>query len=322
MPAVSVVMPAYNVSRYLGDAIESVMRQTFTDWELLIVDDGSTDNTLEIARHYAGRDPRIAVTHQANGGISAARNTALAHAQGLLIAILDSDDTWLPGFLETQVRILDQHPEIDIVTGNAWLRGSRRDGQLARPHPDKRPAPDLLNLIADEECVFIMSVFRRRVYDTLGGFDVTMRSNEDYDYWLRAADAGFRFHRNDEPLGHYSRRDDSLSASEVRMLHGILRVYQKLRPSLLDRPRERAALDRQIARFEIERIAAETRAAMDARDFERAHALLTELHGRRGGAALRLATLMARWAPSLLVKAYRVRRAHLLAHAAQSGGAA
>jgi len=322
MPAVSVVMPAYNVSRYLGDAIESVRRQTFTDWELLIVDDGSQDDTLEVATRYATLDPRVIVIHQANGGISAARNTGLARAQGIVIAILDSDDVWMPEFLESQLGILERRPEIDIVTGNAWFIGGSRDGQLARPHPDPRPAPDLLNLIADETCVFIMSLFRRRVYDTLGGFDVTMRSNEDYDYWLRAAIAGFRFCRNDQPLGRYRRRDDSLSASEVRMLHGILRVYQKLRPSVLARPRELEALDRQIARFEAECLAAEARAAMHARDFERAYALLGELHSRRGGAALRLARLMARWTPSLLVRAYTARRARLIAHAAQSGGAA
>lgn len=322
MPTVSVVMPAYNVSSYIGDAIESVRRQTYTDWELLIVDDGSTDDTLATAIRYARRDPRIIVLHQPNRGISAARNHALAQATGTIIAILDSDDVWLPEFLERQMRILQDHPEIDIVTGNAWFIGSRRDGQLARPFPDRRPAPDLLNLITDEACVFIMSIFRRRVYDAIGEFDATMRSNEDYDYWLRAAVAGFRFYRNDQPLGRYRRRDDSLSASETRMLNGILGVYRKLRPSLLEHPVELAALDRQIARFEAERLAAEARAAMDARDFHRAHTLLDELHSRRGGAALRLASLMARWTPSLLARAYTTRRARLTARATQRRGAA
>jgi hypothetical protein len=106
------------------------------------------------------------------------------------------------------------------------------------------------------------------------------------------------------------------------MLHGILRVFRKLRPHVLDRPRELAALDRQMARFETERIAAEARAAMHARDYDRVQTLLRELHSRRGGAALRVASLMAKWTPSLLVKAYSVRRARLFAHAAQTGGAA
>ncbi len=322
MPTVSIVMPAYNVAPYIGEAIASVQAQTYRDWELLIVDDGSTDATRDIAAGYAKHDPRVVVIEQANGGISVARNRALAHAAGTVIAILDSDDVWLPGYLETQVGILAAHPEIDIVTANAWFLGSRLNGQVARPYPDTRPMPDLMNLLADEECVFIMSVFRRHVYDTIGGFDATMRSNEDYDYWLRAAVAGFRFHRNDRPLGRYRRRDDSLSASEVRMLRGILRVYRKLRPSLLERPRELAVLDRQIERFDTERLAAEAREAMEAREFERAHAALAELYSRRGGARLRIATLLARWAPSLLVKAYSARRARLVAHAAHSGGAA
>ena len=322
MPTVSVVMPAYNVSHYIGDAIESVQRQTCADWELLIVDDGSTDDTLAIAIRYARRDPRIMVLHRQNGGISAARNNALGQSAGAVIAILDSDDAWQPEYLERQLRILQDHPEVDIVTGNAWFKGSRRDGQLARPCPDPRPVPDLMNLIADEACVFIMSIFRRRVYDTIGGFDQSMRSNEDYDYWLRAAIAGFRFYRNDQPLGWYRLRDDSLSANETRMLQGILRVYRKLRPSVLERPAELAALDRQIARFEAERLAAEAREAMDARDFHRAHTLLDELHTRRGGAALRLASLMARWTPSLLARAYTARRTRLMAQAPQSRGAA
>jgi glycosyltransferase involved in cell wall biosynthesis len=315
-------MPAYNVSRYIGEAIESVQRQTFADWELLIVDDGSTDDTNAVAGRRARADRRIRLFRQTNGGISAARNTALAQASGDVIAILDSDDVWLPQYIEKQLRILAAHPDVDIVTGNAWFLGSRLDGRLARPHPDPRPRPDLMNLLADEECVFIMSVFRRRVYDAIGGFDATMRSNEDYDYWLRAAAAGFRFYRNDEPLGYYRRRDDSLSASELRMLAGILRVYHKLRPSLLDRPLELAVVDRQIARFDTERIAAEAREAMLARDFGRAHARLAELQSRRGGAKLRLAALLARWAPSLLVRAYAARRARRLEPAAHSGGAA
>jgi glycosyltransferase involved in cell wall biosynthesis len=308
-------MPAFNVAPYIGESIESVQSQTFTDWELLIVNDGSTDRTLEIVRQYARRDARLIVLDGPNGGISAARNRALRRAAGMVFAVLDSDDVWLPAYLEKQLAILREHPDVDIVTANGWFLGSRLDGQLARPHPDPRPRPDLATLLADEEAVFIMSVFRRTVYDTIGGFDESMRSNEDYDFWLRAALAGFRFYRNDEPLGRYRRRDGSLSASELRMLRGILHVYRKLRPSLQGRPRELAILDRQLAKFDTERIAAEARDAMETRDFERARAAIDELYVRRGGATLRIARLMARWAPSMLVKAYTARRARLLEHA-------
>ena len=243
MPAVSVIMPAYNVAPYLGAAIDSVLSQTFTDFEVLVVDDGSTDATFAIARTYAGQDRRIRLVRQPNGGISSARNHGLRIASAPLIALLDSDDAWAPEYLATQIAILAERPEVDVVTGNARFLGSALDGQPARPWPDPRPAPDLLQILADETAVFIMSVFRRRVYETIGGFDETLRTNEDYDFWLRAAIAGFVFVRNDVPLGHYRRRDDSLSASELRMLRGIIRVYIKTRPELLDRPAELAILD-------------------------------------------------------------------------------
>ncbi len=313
MAAVSVIMPAYNVAPYVGAAIGSVLDQTFTDFELLVVDDGSTDATHEIVAARAARDPRLRLLRQANGGISSARNRGLHLATGSVIAILDSDDLWSPGYLAAQMRILERHPEIDVVTGNAWYLGGRLTGRPARPVPDSRPAPDLAQILADETAVFIMSVFRYRVYETIGGFDESVRTNEDYDFWIRAAAAGFRFLRNDEPLGQYRQRDDSLSASEVRMLRGILRVYQNRRPHLLDRPAELAILDSQVARFETERLAAEARLAIETGDFAAAGNHLAALHDRRGGAALGVACLMARWTPALLSKAYGMRRARAAA---------
>jgi glycosyltransferase involved in cell wall biosynthesis len=321
MATVSVVMPAYNVAPYLGAAIESVLDQTFTDLELFVVDDGSTDATPDIAAAWAGRDPRVRVLQKPNGGISSARNHALRAASGAVIAILDSDDMWSPTFLATQMRIFDRQPEIDIVTGNAWLLygqgGPPSPAQVphaprsARPVPDSRPAPDLTQILTDETAVFIMSIVRYRVYQTIGGFDESLRTNEDYDFWLRAAAAGFRFYRNDEPLGYYRQRDDSLSASELRMVRGILRVYQKLRPQLIERPADLAILDSQVARFESERLAGEARQAIETGDLPAAADALAALHRRRGGVVLGVAHLMARWAPGLLSKAYGIRRARL-----------
>jgi len=311
MPTVSVVMAAYNVAPYIGDAIESVLNQTHGDLELLVVDDGATDGTAAIAEAYAARDPRVRVLTQANRGLSAARNHGLRIATGPVIAILDSDDMWEASYLEAQVRILDAHPEVDIVTGNAWLLGGRLSGSPARAWPDQRPAPTLAGMIADETAVFIMSIFRRRVYDSIGAFDETLRTNEDYDFWLRAACHGFVFSRNDTPLGHYRIRGDSLSADEVRMISGILKVYRKLRPHLVNRPSELALLDGQIGRFEIEHLAAEARGAIESRDYAAARHHLSNLHDRRGGATLRVAQLMARWSPALLSMIYNHRRARL-----------
>jgi glycosyltransferase involved in cell wall biosynthesis len=317
MPAVSVIMPAYNVAPYIGDAIESVLNQTFSDLELLVIDDGATDGSGLIAESYASRDPRVRVSRQANAGISAARNHGLRLAAAPVIAILDSDDAWQPGYLQAQLSILEAHPDVDIVTGNAWFLGGPSNGLPARPWPDPRPVPTLAAMLADETAVFIMSIFRRRLYDAIGPFDETLQTNEDYDFWLRAAAAGFVFHRNDQPLGYYRRRHDSLSANELRMLSGVVKVFRKTAASLHDRPVERVILEAQLARFETEVVASEARGAIETGDFAAARRHLAKLHGRRGGAMLRVAGFMARWAPGLLPVMYNMRRARLAANRAR-----
>ena len=308
MPAISIIMPAYNVEPYVGDAIRSALAQTFTDFELIVVDDGSKDGTAAVVKDLARQDARIQLVQQPNRGLAGARNSALRASRGDFFALLDSDDLWEPSFLEEQLAILHAHREVDIVTGNGWYLGGAKHGQAARPWPDSRPAPDLASIIGDEWSVFIMSVFRRHVYTTIGPFDESMRSNEDYDFWLRAAVAAFTFARNPRPLGHYRVRNDSLSASDVRMLRGILHVYTKLRPVIADRPLEMAILQRQIARFESELLVAEARLALEIADFEAAREHLGALHARRGGATLVFARLLARWSPRTLIRMMRLRR--------------
>jgi glycosyltransferase involved in cell wall biosynthesis len=313
VPAVSVIVPAYNVAAYVRAALESVLAQTFTDLEVLVVDDGSTDETPAIAAEFCARDARFRLIQQDNRGLAGARNRALGHAAGEFFALLDSDDVWDPRFVEEQIAIMRARPDVSIVTGNARFLGSRLDGLAARPYPDTRPDPDLALILGDEEAVFIMSVFRRTVYEGIGGFDETMRTNEDYDYWIRAAAAGFIFARNDRPLGCYRRRDDSLSASEERMLRGILRVYAKAAPLVADRPRERAIVERQVERFEQQLLRAEARTAIETSDFRRAVSRLEALQARSPAVSIAVARMMAQWTPSLLARAYKFRRQRQLA---------
>ena len=314
MPAVSVIMAAYNVEPYLAAAMQSVRRQTYRDFELLVIDDGSTDESYEIALRNAAGDPRVKVLRKPNGGISSARNYALRVATGDLIAFIDSDDMWDPAFLKSQVDILASRPEIDIVSGNGWFLGGSQSGRPARPVPDRRPLPDLLSIIKDENAVFIMTVFRRHVYDTIGGFDESLKTNEDYDFWLRAAAANFRFARNDRPLAHYRQRSDSLSAAQGQMIRGILLVYAKLRAQLHDRPEMIAAIDVQAARFERELLAAEAKEALLARNSVATGSSLAALHAAEGGVTLGVASFMARWTPGLLWKAYQLRRSRQATH--------
>jgi len=310
MATVSVIMPAYNVEPYLADAIESVLAQTYADLELVIVDDGSTDGTRAIAERYGAQHPdRIRIVRQDNRGLAAARNAGLRAATGAVFALLDSDDQWMATYLAEQMRALDEHPAIAVVTGNALIRGSALDGLPVRPVPDDRPVPDLLEILRDETAVFIMSIFRREVVERIGGFDESFRTNEDYEFWIRAALAGFRFKRNPTPLGYYTRRSDSLSSNDVRMLAGILRVFRKTLPCCAKGTPAHAAIVSQIARFEGELLAAEAREALDRNDAAGAAARLSALRARRGrGALLTVAARALRTAPRAALWAYRARQ--------------
>jgi glycosyltransferase involved in cell wall biosynthesis len=306
---VTVIMPAYNVEACIAEAIDSVIAQTYTAFELVIVDDGSTDGTLAIAKRYAAAHPsQIRVLTQPNRGVAGARNAALRVGQGAIFSLLDADDIWTPLYLAEQVRIFDTQPDVDIITGNAFNLGGPQDGRPTRPFPDRRPAPDLLEILADETAVFIMSSFRRSVVDRIGGFDENLRTNEDYEFWLRAAAAGCRFRRNPRPLGWYRRRAASLSADDLTMLRGIVRVYRKAATTFEPESAPAAIIARQIERFETERLKAETRAAIANGDTAGAAKFVDALNKRNGRWALRVLSLGLRHAPRIALWALHARR--------------
>jgi glycosyltransferase involved in cell wall biosynthesis len=307
MPTVSVIMPAFNAERYLHTAVESVLRQSFGDLELLIVDDGSSDRTVEIAGGYAARDARVRVLRQVNAGPGPARNTGFATAAGRLFAFLDSDDEWDPTFLEEQIAILDSRPDVDVLVANARNRGGLADGKPSRPLRGEGRPITLAEILADETCLFIMVVFRREVVAAVGGFDPDLLTNEEYEMWIRAALAGFTFARHTTPLGWYACRPDSLSSSDTRMLSGILRVLEKTRPLLKAHSPERAILDRQVARFELELAAAAARGSLARGECREAAEHMAVLAARRGGWLLNTATRLLSCAPSVALAAYRVR---------------
>jgi glycosyltransferase involved in cell wall biosynthesis len=272
MPAVSVIMPAYDAAKYLHTAVDSVLRQTFADLELLIIDDGSSDRTLDIAHACAARDPRIRVLRQPHAGPGPARNFGFREAAGHLFAFLDSDDEWDETFLAEHVAVLAARPDVDVVIGNARNRGGKRDGHPSRLLRGEGLPITLAEILADERSLFIMAVFRREVVQAIGGFDPAMFTNEEYEMWIRAALAGFSFTRHTRPLGWYSHRPDSLSASETRMLRGILRVLAKVRPSLPATSPELVILEHQVVRFRAELAAAERKERL--RQFAAGRAIL------------------------------------------------
>jgi len=307
MPAVSVITPAWNAAGYIRETIDSIRAQTFTDWELVLVDDGSTDDTIAIVESYAAVDPRIRLVRQSNSGPSAARNHGMRVAAGDFFAFLDSDDTWDSTFLAAQLAMFERYPETGLVTGNGYFRGGPFDGRPARPAGGAGRVLPLTELIADECAIFIMTVFRRAVYDTIGGFDETQWTSEDYDFWLRAALAGFVFRRNPRPLGHYRVRGNSLSRNRARMIRGMLQTFEKTRPHCAPGTTERQAVDSQIARFTSELLLEDAKDALERGDAAVAALRLRALQLRDGSRMAGVVAWLAEHAPAAATLAYRAR---------------
>ncbi|MBI4341877.1 MAG: glycosyltransferase [Candidatus Omnitrophica bacterium] len=181
---ISIVIPTHSRSAHLREAIEGVLAQTYPDWELLLVDDGSTDETASVIARYAARDGRIRALHQAHRGISAARNVGMRRARGALIAFLDDDDRWLPGYLDAQVTFLGEHPEC----GWAFTFAYQIDGQGRRtgaivPHRCRTSLAHLLSW----RSMWLPSqtVVRRECLQAAGEFDERIPVTQDRDLWIR-----------------------------------------------------------------------------------------------------------------------------------------
>jgi len=206
---VSVIIPTYNRGWTIGEAVDSVLAQDYRDFELIVVDDGSTDNTPEVLDAYRGT---IKVFRQKNKGVSAARNRGIAEASGRFIAFLDSDDLWLPQKLSRQVEFFNTTPDALICqTEEVWIRSGVRVNPKKR---HKKPSgiifePSLARCLVSPSAVMI----RRSLLEVVGNFDETLPACEDYDLWLRIS-CRFPVYRIDTPLiikrgGH----EDQLSAS-------------------------------------------------------------------------------------------------------------
>ena len=180
-PLVSVIIPTYNRGRVVGEAVDSVLAQAYSNYELIVVDDGSTDNTASILKAY-GR--RIHVLRQQNRGVSAARNTGIRSAAGDLIAFLDSDDLWLPSKLGHQVAFFQQHPDaVACQTEETWIR----NGVRVNPGKRHRKPSGMIFEPSLELCLVSPSavMIRRSLFDRVGLFDESLPACEDYDLWLR-----------------------------------------------------------------------------------------------------------------------------------------
>jgi teichuronic acid biosynthesis glycosyltransferase TuaG len=218
MTAVSVVIPAYNAEAFLARAIRSVEAQSFQDFEIVVVDDGSSDRTAEILHDFPG----VRFIRQPHLGAAAARNRALEEATGELVAFLDADDEWLPEKLARQLEFMNELSSSFSYTDSYVMRDGRRQrySALAYPYRGEILTP-LIEDWLDQAFITINTVVAScDLVRSVGGLerDIPTASNEDYGLWLKLALRGTRFDYLDEPLAIYHRGHESDSSDTVAMV--------------------------------------------------------------------------------------------------------
>jgi glycosyltransferase involved in cell wall biosynthesis len=233
-PRVSIITVTYNYGHFLPEAIQSVLEQTFPDWELIVVDDGSTDNTADVVASF--QDHRIRYVCQQNRGNPAARNAALKMATGEYVAFLDADDAWLPDKLQKQVTQLDSlPPSVGLVYSDAYVFNDE-DGAVIRRFLQGRTPPRgrvFTQLLPEEGGWFIhdtASLIRRVVFERVGLYDESLRTYEDWEMWVRIANV-YEVEGSDEPLARCRHHSSQLSGRLEEMYRYGVAAQRKVMAS-------------------------------------------------------------------------------------------
>jgi glycosyltransferase involved in cell wall biosynthesis len=235
---IAVIVPAYGVAHLLGEALDSVLAQTFTEWECWVIDDGAPDDVAGAVAPYLA-DPRIRFLETDNAGVGCARNRAITRSRAPYVCLLDGDDLLRLRYLERMVAALDADPDARLVTCNARMFGALPQERFCAS-AFQRGAGDATGTLADvlerRFNVYIGSAFRRVDWERVGGFDEAMTHCEDFDFWIRLMMLGGHALYLDELLCEYRVRTSSASANVEKMIHGLLRAYHKALPQLGERP--------------------------------------------------------------------------------------
>ncbi len=231
-PLISVVIPCYNHAHFLAEAIESVRAQSYPRIEIVVVDDGSTDQTAEVARRYPG----LRYLRQRNQGLAAARNAGLHASTGRYLVFLDADDRLLPGALHAGRECLQEHPSCAFAFGRyRWIAA---DGAVLPELPEDRPRPpDAYQAFLEGNYVAMHStaLFRREALFQVGGFDARLRECEDYDLYLRLTRTR-PVAEHSALLAEYRQHGSNMSAHAPRMLGTVLRVLRAQRDHVVGNP--------------------------------------------------------------------------------------
>ena len=305
-PLISVIIPAYNTAPFIGETLLSVVRQTFTDFEIIVVNDGSPD-TPALEEALAPFAARIHYIVQENRGLSGARNAGIALARGEFVAFLDSDDAWEPDYLEYQLAELRSRG-LAVVYANATTFGDPlRSGRLFMDmHPSSGDVT-IASLVAQRCNVMVSVLARRDAVVKAGLFDESLRSSEDFDLWLRVISSGGTIGYHRKPLVRSRLHRGSLSANGVSMCQHIVRVLDKTAREMDLTPAERELIARRRGEFAALQRLHEGRRAFFAGAHREATEALTEANKVLRRRKLALALPLLRLMPGVLLRAYDLR---------------
>ena len=322
MPKISVIIPAYNVAPYIGETLRSVFAQTFTDFEVIVINDGSPD-TEEFERVLTPFRERLRYLKQENRGASAARNAGLRAARGEFVAFLDADDLWLPNYLEDQLAVIRER-KCDLVCADALIVGESPDAGRTYFEAVMEAAPPrevtFLDLLSGERSLITSGVLvrRERVLEA-GLFDEQLRNAQDFDLWLRLARSGTRLAYQPRVLLKYRARLNSLTGDPINSHLRELLIFEKVEQSYGLTPEERAEVDPVIRKrtalvqYELGKL------YLLPGDFTRAREAFAISNRLRPNMKTRGALWFARLAPTLMRAIYVRRSVHQLQPAPNPG---
>lgn len=266
-PTITIVIPAYNAARYLSQTLDSVLKQTFNDWQCLIVDDGSTDDTPSIAQDYANQDPRFTAITQPNAGVAAARNLGAEAASSTpFLIFLDADDVWYPEALQTLLARFHDHPKAPAVHGHGSYLGP--EGQCVRPGELEAACRSrllfnghkVINTTASQPTTFQtlatacsiwtpgMVLIRTQAFQKITGFDAQLHLTEDWDLWVRLSRLG-DIPFVDHPVIHYRQHTTNSSSNKLKSMLNVALARRKIMTSPDNTPAQRRFAKRSYRAF-------------------------------------------------------------------------
>jgi glycosyltransferase involved in cell wall biosynthesis len=306
-PRVSVIIPAYNVAEFIGETLESVIGQTFSDYEIIVINDGSPD-TPQFESAIQQHRQEIVYVKQPSMGAGAARNTGIQKARGEVIAFLDGDDIWLPEFLASQLAFLGTG--YDMVYADAFQFGMR--SALRRTFMETAPSHGEVTAAAilDFRCNVITSgtVATKAALVKAGLFEHERARAHDFHLWVRMAKTGAKIGYQRKPLLKYRVHLASLSGDSVSRVEREIDVFKRVRDSIELSAEETAILERRLAGLESDLHVEYGKFYLIKEDFAKAHRSFAEANKRRRSLKLAAITWLARIAPRRLLAHYRNHR--------------